>query len=100
MLSSVTPSRHGTAQTATVEIRGAGFAPGTTFQFIYGDGSVYVPSRTEYLCSEMVTVELDLPSWEAGIYDLVALEPMPDGSVFSIVFRGHLRSLKAVRLCL
>ena len=70
LVSTITPGRHGNATSATVTVTGGGFDQDTTFEFIATDGTTYIPVRSDVISTSTSRLELDLPAWPVGSYDI------------------------------
>ena len=68
VVTSLTPTRSGNSQSATVTLEGAGFDLGTTVKFI-GVGNVErVPTAIHLISPSALTLDLDLPNWTPQTY--------------------------------
>ncbi len=54
----------------TITLNGAGFDESTQVEFIGPDGTVYSPTQTNLASSTAMTLDLDLPNWPTGTYDV------------------------------
>ena len=78
VLTGVTPDRGSNlAQTPTggtipdiVTLSGAGFDDSTVVEFVSQDGTVFDPTTLTVDTPSTITLDLDLPTWPAGTYDV------------------------------
>src|SRR5262249_13815999 len=63
-------NRLGNATPATLAITGAAFDEATTVQFIGTNGVVRSPASTSIASPDTLLLNLDLPDWLAGFYDV------------------------------
>src|SRR5262249_42933534 len=78
VLTGITPDRGSNlAQTPTggpipdtVSLTGAGFDESTVVEFVAHDRTVFTPTTTTVASPSTIALDLDLPQWPAGSYDV------------------------------
>ncbi len=78
VVTSITPDRGSSGSSnapggpisATVTVSGAGFSDTTSVDFIGSDDVVRVPTAIHLISSSVLTADLSLATWPAGVYDV------------------------------